>query len=292
MSEDAPTRLLQEASLQALTQIRDEVQSLFSRYGAEPHAVTQTLKNLFWYLSSRSQTVSFLISHGYSWDAEIILRPFYEAAAKILFICFAEENDKPALVDEFWNKLGPINNRRTARKAAFAEQLFEKESLSTSVLAMMRDERVFDLHTEGSRAQRKRLEKKWSFAEIVENLDERATEGRPVKGVKSMLHIYGMASHLIHADQAAMDLMHDRATRGPHERNILEAGHVSRIMSDQVSITWFCADALREHFRGDFTNNAKILEAVNRTLKLGKRFQTAFEDSQRSFYARWVGDVD
>lgn len=287
MSEDSPIRLLQEASLQSLTDIRDEVQSLFSRYGSEPHPATQTLKNLFWYLSARSQAVSFLISYGYSWDAEIILRSFYETAAKILFICFAEEDEKPNLIDEFWNGLGPINDKRTARKATFAEKMFEKGGVSFSVFAMLQDGRIFDLETEGSKSKRKRLEQKWSFSEIVEYLDQRGAAGKPLKGIKSMLHIYGLASHLIHADQAAMDLMHDRATRDLEERKILEGGHVSRIMSDQVSITWFCAKALCEHFHGHFDDPVKMQNAFDRTMQLTQPFQAAFDASQRDFYDQW-----
>lgn len=289
MTQESPVRL-QEANLLALTKIRDEVQSLFFRYGSEPLPVTQTLKPLFAYLSSRSQTVSFLISYGYVWDAEIILRSFYETAAKILFICFAEESEKLVLVDEFWKGLRPISDSRTARKAKFAEPFFEKGSVSASVFGILQDKRIFDLEMEGSRVQRKHLERKWSFSEIIEHLDRRAADGKPLRGIKSLLHTYGLASHLAHADHAATDLMHDRATRDPAERKILEAGHLSRIMSDQVSISWFCAEALREHFQGDFIDRAKMHEAFNRTMKLSKQILTDFEDSQRDFYAGWLDD--
>jgi len=288
MPEDSPIRLLQEASLQSLAEIRDEVQSLFARYGSKPHQATQTLKNLFWYLSARSQAVSFLVSYGYSWDAEIILRSFYETAAKILFICFADENEKPTLIDEFWNGFGPINDRRTARKATFAEQIFEKGTISSSILAMLQDGRIFDLEIKGSKSKRKRLEQKWSFSEIIEHLDQRGAAGKPLKGIKSLLLIYGTASHLIHADQAAMDLMHDRAARSPEERKILEAVHLSRIMSDQVSITWFCAKALCEHFHGHFSDAAKMRKAFNRTRELAEPLQMTFDDSQQDFYTRWL----
>jgi len=290
MSELPPIRLLQEASLEALTYIRDEVEGLFSHYGSEPTVVTVTLKRLFWYLGSRSQAVSFLISYEYSWDAEIILRSFYETAAKILFICFADEGEKSDLVDEFWNGLGPINDRRTARKAAFAEQAFEKGSVSASIFTMLQDGRVFDLETEGSKSERKRLEKKWSFSEIIDTLDRRAVEGKPLKGIETLSHMYGMASHLIHADKNAMDLMHDRATRETEERKVLEASHLARIMSDQVSLSWFCADALRQHFGGEFADSARFYEVFDRTREYGEPFSAVFEDSQRAFYSRWLGD--
>lgn len=288
MPEHDFARDLQEACLRTLSLIRDEVDGLFSRHGSGKPDITPTLKTLFWYLSSRSQAVSFLASWGYAWDAEIILRSFYETAAKILLLCFAEEGEKPTLVDEFWNKLGPINDRRTAKKAAHAERVFEPNSVSASVFGLLQDGKVFDLETEGSKAERKRLEQKWSFSEIIDKLSRSAPDGKSLQDITALLHTYGMASHLAHADNAAMDLMQDRALRDPEECKILEAGHLSRIMTDQVSISWFCADALRRHFGADFADAVKLREAFEQTLRLSRPFQTAFDKSQREFYARWL----
>jgi hypothetical protein len=284
MSDESPLRLLQEASLQAHAVIRDEIAGLFERYGEITPDVTPTLRQLFWYLSARNQAVSFLVSWGYSWDAEIILRSFYETAAKILFVCFAEDKDKPDLIDEFWNKLGSINDRRRGRKAEFSAQMKETDNVSTAIFEALKDERLFDLDAKGNKAERKRLEQKWSFSEIIESLDGRVVDGKPLVGMKSVLHIYGVCSHLAHADSAAMDLMADRALRPKDELLHLEAGHISRILSDQVSLTWFCAEALRRHFKGEFFDTKRFYEAFQKTAKLGEPLQAAFNDSQRAFY--------
>jgi hypothetical protein len=284
MSDEAPLILLQEASLQAHAVIRDEIAGLFERYGETTPDVTPTLKRLFWYLSERNQAVSFLVSWGYSWDAEIILRSFYETAAKILFICFAEDQDKPELMDEFWNKLGSINDRRRARKAEFSAQVDEANTPSGVIFKASKDERLFDLDAKGNKAERKRLEQKWSFSEIIESLDGRMVGGKPLVGIKSVLHIYGVCSHLAHADSAAMDLMADRATRSEDELGHLQAGHISRILSDQVSLTWFCAEALRGHFKGEFSDTARFYGAFQNTAELGEPLQAAFYESQRAFY--------
>jgi hypothetical protein len=76
-TKDDALRGLQEASLEALSLIREEVEVLFLHHGSTTPEIAPTLEMLFWYLSSRSQTVSFLVSWGYEWDAEIILRSFY-----------------------------------------------------------------------------------------------------------------------------------------------------------------------------------------------------------------------
>lgn len=287
MENHHSTRELQEASLHALSRIRDEVEWLFNQHGSTTPDITPTLKMLFWYLSSRSQTVSFLVSCGYAWDAEIILRSFYDTAAKILLLCLSEAANKPMLIDEFWNKLGQINNRRTARKAEFAEKVFDQNRVSASVFASLQDGEVFDLETEGSRRERKNLEQKWSFSGIVEQLSRCAPGGKSLEKITSLLHIYGMASHLAHADNVAMDLMADRRLRDADELRIVEASHTSRIMTDQVSISWFCADALRQHFGATFAHGAEMKKAFDRTTELGEPFVDAFERSQREFYASW-----
>ncbi len=280
-----PIRQLQDSCLAALTQIRDEVQELFSGRELDRSAATATLKSLFWYLGSRGQAVSFLICNDFGWDAEIILRSYYETAAKIMFICTAAEADKNRLVEEFWNR--STSDGRTARKAAEAEKALPNDHFSKVVFQALQDGDLFDLSVCGSKAQRKRLEQKWSFSEIMEELERRASAGVPLRGIRSFLHIYGLASHLIHADAAAMDLMRDRATRPGEERAIVADAHAARIMSDQVHVAWLCAESLRTHFSAKFSDPERLFSVVRSMQALSRPFESAFEESRRAFYARY-----
>lgn len=112
----------------------------------------------------------------------------------------------------------------------------ETDRVSSAIFEALRDKRLFDLDAKGNKTKRKQLEQKWSFTEIIESLDGRFVNGKPLVGMKSILHVYGMCSYLAHADNAALDLMTDRALRPPDELRLLEAGHISRILSDQVSL--------------------------------------------------------
>jgi hypothetical protein len=206
---------------------------------------------------------------------------------KILFICSAEQTAKVKLASEFQNEFYPINNRKTARKAAFARSVFKADSISASIFSALENEQIFSHETESSKIERKRLEQKWSFSEMVESLNKRDFNGSQLIGIKSLLHMYGMASHLIHADKVAMDLMADRALREPGELKILEASHACRILTDQVFISWFCAEFLRQHFQAQFIDDKKLRDVCWHTLELSQPFQDAFSDSQRDFYATW-----
>ena len=287
MDQDSPVYNLQEASLKSLNLIRDEIQNLFANYEADNSSIDITLKQLFWYLSSRSQAVSFLASHGYIWDSEIILRSLYETAAKIMLICFSEKSDKENLINEYWTIIGNINNRRTSRKAEFSMDTCEADDVGYSIFEMLRDENIFDTKSDYTRAERNVVERKWSFSEIIDSLQYKSVDGKPLFGMKSLLHIYGMASHRAHADRAAMDLMTDRAMRPSEERLILENAHLSRIFLDQVSLCWFCADALRSHFGGSFTFPDRMREAFDEPARQSKAVQSAFYESQRELYNRW-----
>lgn len=277
---------MQEANLDAIRCIRDEVQHLFELSCHDRLDLCATLKPLFHYIFSRSQTISFLISHRIAWDAEIILRSFYETAAKILFICSAEPGEQDILCKEFWDDFDPIGNRRTAQKAKFAEFLFDPESISAKVFQVLQDEKNFNFSQTGNKAYRKALEQKWSFSEIINSLDQRSHKGKKFKGIKSLLHTYGLASHLLHADKFALDLMRDRATRQREELLILECAHLARMMSDQAFILWLCAENLRETLDLKFSVHTQINEKCAKVSDLGSFFTKIFDDNQRNFYEK------
>jgi hypothetical protein len=55
-------------------------------------------------------------------------------------------------------------------------------------------------------------------------------------------------------------------------------------LSDQVSLWWFCADALRRHYATEFQDAQALKAALDETYKLGDPFRDAFEETQREFY--------
>jgi len=113
----APSLLeLQDANLEAVSIIVAEVKILLAVSEEDKSdPVVHTLRNLTKYLSERNQTASMLVSWGYTWDAEIILRSFYETAARILFICFAEKDKRQELANEFWLEFETIHSIKIAR---------------------------------------------------------------------------------------------------------------------------------------------------------------------------------
>jgi Family of unknown function (DUF5677) len=283
---------LQDATLEAVAAARDSVQALFVAHESTAGPVYATLKRLFAYMSERSQAVSFLLSAGYVWDAEIILRPLYETNARIWFICLAPtEKDREGLVAEFWGEHAALHNRKRAARADAAASVARKNNSAgdESIFALLTDDRLFTF-SEANKGARRKIEQKWSFTEIVKFLAENAPDNFDMSAVTGMLHTYGLASHLIHADDAALDLMLDRKMREPDELIILSVAHVSRIFSDQASLWLFSALALAHRFGKRDSLNEKVIEKCGRVYKLVDPISKKFHASQAQFYARYRSD--
>jgi hypothetical protein len=87
---------LQDATLSAISILRDEIQGIIdAQEDKGPFALT--LLNLIYYMSGRSQAVTMLASWGFPWDAEIVLRSFYESCIKILFLSLSPTSDRERL---------------------------------------------------------------------------------------------------------------------------------------------------------------------------------------------------
>lgn len=64
--------------------------------------VAETLSRLVLFARGRAIGATKLIALNHPWDAEIVLRAFYESSAKIWYICKHPKNSAEELVTEFW----------------------------------------------------------------------------------------------------------------------------------------------------------------------------------------------
>ena len=247
--------------------------------------VKRTLCMLYQYFLDRSGSVITLLANRLDWDAEIVLRTCYECAFKVLRIALASSREQVKLVQEFWGPVGESANRRAARKAVFAEAVFpETCQAPRDVFQLLQDPKVFPTGPGLTREDRRRLERKWSFFEIVEALAECRLKGRKIHNIRSFLHVYGMASHLVHSDCKALDLVTDRTLREPDELTLLEDAHVARIATDVVSIGAVCTYAVSECSAGPKATHDDLQREVDVVLSIGKEISSPFYASQRAFY--------
>ena len=268
---------MQTVALAAISAARDEVVWLFDSFSQEGDVVDDTLKRLFSYMSSRSQTVSYLVSSNYIWDAEIVLRSFYEANAKIWYICDLDGDERKSAVEEFWGDYASMHNHKRRHRAnlALGSISFGQDKSGELVYAPLTDSDAFEFG-ESNKSERRKLEGKWSFSEIVNRLANRNDAALDWKPILALLHMYGQQSHLAHADDAALDLMSDRMMRDPDELQLLSASHIARIFSDQATM-WVMSEAMLRHRYGAGPRaESAVDQFYSRFADLAHSFQHAF----------------
>jgi hypothetical protein len=275
---------LQDATMLLLSTVRDEVDRTFRNSGQDKE-VLQTLKQLFHYMSERSQAVSYLVSSGFPWDAEIILRSCYEASAKIWFICFEGKSERTALIQEFWGLYAATHDHKRKHRIVPARNLSKQRGRegSAAIFDGLVNEAIFPASSTNKRTRRD-IEQKWSFTEIINSLSDPKNNEMKVPNADVLLHMYGQQSHLIHADDAALGLILDRALRNNDELPILEASHAARIMSDQGSLGVLSVGALRHMHGVKELIPFEVAELWSNQTKCSESLFNQFYDTQRDFY--------
>jgi hypothetical protein len=245
-----------------------------------------TLNHLAHYLFERGRGVIVLVHNGLDWDAEIVLRSYYECAVKIIYICMTKGDDQARAVTEFWEDLSEISDKKTAHRAEYAKNVFPDEDLADRDIFELLQKHAEEREgtAEKSKSERRRLEQKWSFTELVSAISNLGEGEKKIPEAKALLHIYGMASHLCHADSMAMDLMTDRTIREPDELKLLQDSHVSRMMSDILSLGAICGVLIAENVGASRENIDKIINDKENILAKGRVISNMFKDSQRDFY--------
>jgi len=276
--------VIQNAMMETSSLCRDYIMQIFSENSNHDSIVDSTLKSLVSYFSDRSQVVVHLASYEYSWDAEMILRSAFEASAKVWLICLSSLADREYLVKEFWGLYTQVHNRKISHKAGIAKSVFinNGNQHGVDIFEALEDERLFN-HDNVNKRRRKEIEQKWSFTEIINYLEKNHPPLFSMKYLSCVLHTYGNASHLLHADTIALDMMLDRNLRDKNELLILKCAHTVRIWSDVVSLWYISCFALGKMY-DVFVNHQKIDALYRNFFELSDPIREQFDLSQREFY--------
>lgn len=260
---------------------------LFSAVHVDRDLFSETLRVLSSYAADRCLGVYCLLRNGLVWDAEIVLRSFYETVAKSLFLSSAPKAARESLLNEFWEILPAVYDAKGARKAEIVEKLARRfgESGDVHVFSGLRDPESFTVEPIGNKKYRNELEQRWSFSNIISVLNNGAGGHSRIAHAEAMSHNYGMASHLAHASPVAFDLMQDRMLRGD-DLGPLERGHIARMLSDMVMLTAFMLHEIQVSLLGDMPMAYALSSAFQDMAEVSQPFQEAFQRSQDNFYGR------
>lgn len=248
-----------------------------------PPTLNQTLRFFIDAMLTRSRGAYVLLVNDACWESELVLRSMYEAFARCM--TFATSQDSDELLGEFWTDQLAADDRRTAQQSVRASKVFPEGDLGRSVMAALNDPKAFQIEAVYNKKERRTLNQKWSFSELVEQLSKGAGDRVPFSDADSLLHMYGMQSSVAHVSAKFYDLLWDRATR-TDGLEAVEEGHVSRQLSDAV---WLTAAALFYSLRALGVETARAraaLEVAETFNESTEPYKQAFDASQREFYER------
>jgi len=271
-------------SLDVYSQVRDELQLLFDpAKDRDPAYANFTIGQLHFY-SERCQSVNLLLQEDKLWDCDILMRSALECATRFLFVSVAEGKERDLRVEEYTYLLSEIEDlQRCEKTRTAAQQASNPDDAMLLGGAVLSQERLATLRQKWPRPKRKALLQKWSFSEMARALTSVHRKEIDLRLYGSLLHTYAMSSHLIHADQTAMNLVWERRGRLPHERDALVAAHSARLITDPVSLLFICWRALAFAV-GVPAKNENVVRALLDLQKRADVYHKAFAESQRAYY--------
>jgi len=194
------------------------------------------------FIIDRLEAVMTLIVENRTWDADIILRPALEALIKLLFITTAEGNEQSNRINEFWNLLAEINSLKQSEQAK--KNLVHMGESETHYLAylplVLSEERENEIRAKWPKAERQKLEQKWSFTEMINTLAKNY-RGNPMGVFVTLLHSYRMSSHITHGDETGILIINERDSRLLADKELAYFTHYLRLLSDICSFCYLTA---------------------------------------------------
>jgi hypothetical protein len=221
--------------------------------------VVETLDALLYFSAERIDSMLILADHGQLWDAEIVERSLQEATIEMLFICLTDPAERQKRVKEFWQDLREIGTLKHSKRAREMLDILDDERLRDPLKPLiLDDDEEKELAEKWPQKRRKVLEQKWSFSEMLRDLDGFFAHRADVPFMRVTLHNYGISSHLIHADETALGVIVDRLSREPGEQEVMVVAHFLRILTDAFWFTAMSCIAVR-HALGVTSNSIQSI---------------------------------
>ncbi|MCA1818763.1 MAG: hypothetical protein LC620_01700 [Halobacteriales archaeon] len=191
-----------------------------------------------------SESVLLLTSSVKPWDGDALLRSVIEGTAKFLHLAHGSPEERAAKLREFDIDLPEINRiKRHKRAADFLAAIPNPNDDEWRPLreVLLPPSELAELGEKYPRKARQTLESRWSFGGIVTEMER--IPDHPFKGMRHLLHNYGLSSHIIHQDSDGVSIVTDRIARSTERREAVTLAHCGRVVSDVVSMTLLRATA-------------------------------------------------
>lgn len=277
-------QLLLRESLVVFSQLRDEITNAISKSKSTEAHYSRFATGQMHYYGERCQSLNLLLQDWKLWDSDILMRSATECATRFIFVSIAAPTERATRIEEYEVALNEIDDLQRSEKAKPA--VAASMDSDTAMLlggVVLSPEREAELRARWPKAKRAQLKQKWSFSEMVRQLSEFQNDGIDLRHYKSLLHGYGLSSHLVHADQTAINMFWDRHEREPHVRKMQEQAHFARLATTQVSMLFLCWRAIA-FATGFDSKNPEPIKCLMALIEHADVFHHAFAESQAHLY--------
>lgn len=187
------------------------------------------------FVLERLDVVTMLTTTDRLWDAEIVLRSAQETLIKLIFITSADKDEQQKRLQEFWYDLAEVNLLKQSEQAKKNLKHLTSETHRLAYIPIvLTEERETELRAKWTKAERQKLEQKWSFSEMINSLSK-SFHGEPLEIFVTLAHAYRMASHVTHGDETGILIIRERNSRSQEEQEKANFAHYLRLMSDSFS---------------------------------------------------------
>ena len=204
----------------------DLASSIFSNCSEKlPCLVHFVLAQLFLQCHLTSESIIFLLGERKEWDASILLRSVMEGTAKYLYILQGNKNETLDKAYEFWcvlPEIADIKHSDRVKDLYTKLAIPQKSPFADLVLDEQEHKSILNKY---SRADRKKIEQRWAFSEILKSF-----ENTDLESFKALFFEYGMCSHLAHMDAVGIGMIRERFAASPSDRDIIQLAHTAKII--------------------------------------------------------------
>ncbi len=222
--------------LERYAALSNEFGSLMTDLCIEHHENEPELISMHWKHSDfavhRSNAMFTLIQSGCYWDAEIIARPLLECTVRMCFVCYAPVETRKELIREYFEDLYQINRLEQSEKAKKSRTIIAAQERSKILLdgMVLTEAEEEEIRKKWTKKERRALKQKWSFSEMIRDLDNRVKPLFDQDLFCAFTHSYGISSHLIHADESGIGVILDREQREDREKELMNQSHIHNLL--------------------------------------------------------------
>lgn len=284
MKEPVDIEELFEVYLNTFTSIRDECVQIMDYGKIEHPELSDFAMGMMHFFGDRCQAISALYQYNKPWDCEIVLRSALEAITKVLYVFSAEYELSLERISEFQSENYASESYSRSKKSSQVQKVsddFRTQNICEGIILNTKDQDEY--LSEWNRKKRKALSQKWSFSEMIKEIEASDTNGK-YRNFTILSYCYDSSSHFIHADKTAINIIWDRNNnRKDNEAILLENSHYARIFNDLISLLFFSYHAMASKF--NLLENAHVIhQKVLDFLEYSNKHFDVFYESQKDFY--------